>query len=110
MTREGDLEAARVQGKRIRTTQLEVRYIASPLHRPRVGVIVPRFGHTAVDRNSVKRRLREIARTELLPNLGAMDVVIRASPRAYGATFETLRAAVRQAARQLPTHVGEGTT
>jgi hypothetical protein len=39
-----------------------------------------------------------------------MDVVIRASPRAYGATFETLRAAVRQAARQLPTHVGEGTT
>jgi ribonuclease P protein component len=63
-----------------------------------------------VDRNSVKRRLREIARTELLPNLRAMDVVIRASPRAYGATFETLRAAVRQAARQLPTHAGEGTT
>ena len=102
MTREADLETVRVQGKRVRTTQLEVRYVASPLRRPRVGVIVPRFGHTAVDRNLVKRRLRELARTELLPTLAALDVVIRATPSAYGASFDTLRSALRTAVRRLP--------
>ncbi len=101
MTREGDLEAVRVQGKRIRTAQLEVRYVASPLRRPRVGVIVPRYGHTAVDRNLVKRRLRDLARTELLPCMPAFDVVIRATPSAYGASFATLRSSVQNAAQRL---------
>jgi ribonuclease P protein component len=58
-------------------------------------VIVPRFGHSAVDRNLVKRRLRELARTEVLPVVPALDVVIRAAPSAYGKTMEELRAVVR---------------
>jgi ribonuclease P protein component len=66
-----------------------------------VGVIVPRYGHTAVDRNTVKRRLRELARTEVLPSLPAMDVVMRAAPSAYGASFGALRDAVRQAMERL---------
>jgi ribonuclease P protein component len=85
----------------VRTAQLEVRYLASPLRRPRVGVIVPRFGHSAVDRNLVKRRLRELARTELLPTLQALDVTVRATPGAYGASYDTLRAALNKAAGQL---------
>jgi ribonuclease P protein component len=85
----------------VRTTQLEVRYLASPLHRARVGVIVPKHGRSSVERNKVKRRLRELARTELLPRLGAMDVVIRATPGAYAATFDLLRAALLKAASQL---------
>ena len=59
---------------------------------PRVGVIVPRYKHSAVDRNRLKRRLREIIRTALLPTLGApVDVVVRALPHAYDAAFETLQ-------------------
>lgn len=108
LTREGDLEAVRVQGKRIRTAQLEVRHLASPLRRPRVGVIVPRFGHSAVDRNTVKRRLRELARTEFLPAISAVDVVIRALPSAYGASFNELQAAMRQASKKLPRGDAEG--
>jgi len=65
-------------------------------------VIVPRYGHSAVDRNKVKRRLRDLARTELLPALVAsplaLDVVIRAAPSAYGASYDTLRAALKKAA------------
>jgi ribonuclease P protein component len=80
---------------------IEVRHIASPLRRPRVGVIVPRYGHTAVDRNQVKRRLRELARTELLPVLPAIDVTLRATPKAYDAGFDALREAVQHASRQL---------
>ena len=59
---------------------------------PRVGVIVPRYKHSAVDRNRLKRRLREIIRTALLPTLDLqVDVVVRALPHAYDAAFETLR-------------------
>ena len=90
-----------MQGKRVRTAALEVRYLASPLLHARIGVIVPRYGHTAVDRNKVKRRLRDLARTELLPSLSALDVVIRAAPSAYAASYDTLRTAVKKAAPQL---------
>lgn len=67
-----------------------------------MGVIVPRFGQTAVARNKVKRRLRDLARTELLPGMPALDLVIRAFPSAYDASYNTLRAAVQHAGRQLP--------
>lgn len=57
---------------------------------------MPRFGHTAVDRNLVKRRLRELMRTEFLATLPDVDVVVRANPAAYGATYEELRGALRE--------------
>ena len=63
---------------------------------------MPRFGRTAVERNGVKRRLREVVRTELLPRLGLFDVVVRATPGAYGASFDALREALRRAVQQLP--------
>ena len=56
---------------------------------------MPKYKHGSVDRNRLKRRLREIIRTSLLPVLGdqsPVDVVVRAMPQAYGATFETLHA------------------
>ena len=91
----------------MRTVQLEVRYLASPLAHARIGVIVPRYGHTAVERNRVKRRLRDLARRELLPTLALCDVVIRASPSAYAASFDALRSALQKAASQLPRSAGE---
>jgi ribonuclease P protein component len=53
-------------------------------------VIVPKYKRSAVDRNQLKRRLREIIRLRLLPVLPAIDVVIRARPEAYGASFAQL--------------------
>ena len=81
----------RREGKRIRTEHLEVRALASLLPHPRVGFIVPRYKHSAVDRNRLKRRLREIARRSLLPSLPAVDVVVRALPHAYDAPFDALQ-------------------
>lgn len=86
----------------MRTTLLEVRYLASPLHRPRVGIVVPKFGRSAVDRNTVKRRLRELVRTELLPTLGAFDLVVRATLSAYSASFDELSVALRGAVERIP--------
>ena len=70
----------------------------SAVDRPRVAVLVPRFRHTIVDRNRLKRRLRELVRLVLLPSLGdeAVDVVVRASPKAYTRSFDQLRQDVGQ--------------
>ncbi len=62
---------------------------------------MPRYKHSAVDRNRLKRRLRELVRTELLAELPPMDVVLRVVPHAYARTFDSLRDDVRKAGRQL---------
>jgi len=67
---------------------------------------VPKYGHTAVERNTVKRRLRELMRTEVMATLPDVDVVVRANPAAFGATFEELSAALRKAIER----VGQRTT
>jgi ribonuclease P protein component len=58
-------------------------------------VVVPKHRHEIVERNLVKRRLREIGRMEVLPRLDAaerrLDVMVRARPEAYDASFEALR-------------------
>jgi ribonuclease P protein component len=58
-------------------------------------VVVPKHKHTIVERNLVRRRLREIGRTVVLPALrnsgAAFDVLVRARPDAYGASFAQLR-------------------
>jgi ribonuclease P protein component len=43
-----------------------------------------------VDRNKLKRRVREIVRVQLLPHLPAVDLVIRARPTAYDQAFAAL--------------------
>jgi ribonuclease P protein component len=57
---------------------------------PRMGLIVPKFRSSAVARNRLRRRLREIWRRELQPHQPAWDLVIKARAEAYGATFDAL--------------------
>lgn len=64
-----------------------------------MAIVVPKYGATAVARNLVKRRLRELVRRELLPTLKPQDMVVRATPLAYRVPFETLQAGVRDVAR-----------
>jgi ribonuclease P protein component len=58
---------------------------------PRMGLIVPKFRSSAVARNRLRRRLREIWRQELQPHQPAWDLVIRARREAYDAAFAGLR-------------------
>ncbi len=62
---------------------------------------MPRHRQTAVARNRLKRRLRELVRTTLLPAAPPADVLLRARREAYEATFEMLAADVARAAAQL---------
>ena len=78
----------------MQTEHLEARASASLLLHPRVGVVVPKYKHAVVARNRVKRRLRELARTKLLPIVGRIDILLRAKPAAYDSTYEQLASEV----------------
>jgi RNase P protein component len=126
----------RRSGTRIRVEYLDVRAMLTTRPHARVGFVVPKYGHSSVDRNRLKRRLRELVRTQLLPSLrlaaqadhtavadgraamqgdadGAglppVDVVVRALPGAYDAPFAALAAEVGRVydgVRARVTHAG----
>jgi ribonuclease P protein component len=56
-----------------------------------MGLIVPKFQSSAVARNRLRRRLKELWRRELHQVVPPVDVVIRARREAYGAGFAALR-------------------
>lgn len=79
----------------MKTGVLDVRVAASPSSRAQVGVIVPKYKHSIVERNRLRRRLRELVRVRLLPTLDGTErspraVLIRALPAAYSASFDGL--------------------
>lgn len=82
------------RGKRRRTAHLDVFFATSPVSSSRWGLVVPKHGHRVVERNRLKRRLREIGRIRVLPRLRgsgrSLDVLVRARREAYGAAFEVL--------------------
>ena len=78
-------------GRRRRLDHLEVLWVDNQAGHPRMGLIVPKFQSTAVARNRLRRRLRELWRRELMGTLPPVDVVIRARREAYGAAFAALK-------------------
>ena len=54
--------------------------------------MVPRHRDTAVARNRLRRRVREILRRGLLAKLPPVDLVVRAKRSAYTVPFAVLRA------------------
>ena len=105
ITSSDEIRALFRRGKRRKTRNLDVFISTSPVSHPRIGLVVPkpraktsggkRVHAAGVKRNRLKRRLREIARTALLPALAsracAADVLVRARPEAYAAAFSDLR-------------------
>lgn len=71
--------------------------------------MVPRYKHSVVRRNRVKRWLRELVRLELLPVLGSVapcDVAIRSRPNAYDAGLDDLRGDIMLLVRQSRSNAG----
>jgi len=88
-------------GAKVRAKLLDLRRLENSADRARVAVVVAKFGHTAVERNKLKRRLRELVRMCMLPVLAPMDLLVRARREAYSATFEMLSDDVNDAAQRL---------
>jgi ribonuclease P protein component len=92
LVRGSDLKACWDAGRRRHLPHLELAWRPNETGHARLGVIVPRFHFTAVARNRLRRRLREILRRGPLAHLPAVDLVVRASRSAYHASFAVLRA------------------
>ena len=101
LTRGSDLTSCWEAGRRRRTTHLDLAWRPSPTGHARTGIIVPRHQSSAVARNRLRRRLREILRRDLLPQLPPIDLVIRAKREAYAAPFAALRAELTDVVRAL---------
>ena len=65
---------------------------------PRLGVVVPKLGYRIVDRNRIKRQVREIGRRKALPRLRhhkpELDILVRIRRPAYRATYAELESAM----------------
>lgn len=87
-------------GRRVRSGPLELIFRRSSTDRCRFAVVVPRYGHTIVERNKLRRRLSEILRRDWLPAVReasrAVDLIARPGPAAYDSSFEQLRSAVHE--------------
>lgn len=133
MARASEIELVKRTGKRVKTGVLDVRVAASPSSRAQVGVIVPKYKRTIVERNKLRRRLRELVRVRLLPVLARSDVegssverpteeqgtvhtaqtaqaaravLIRALPTAYSATFDGLARDVDTVVARIANRIG----
>lgn len=98
LTRLRELERVRRSGRRIQTSALTVWIAPGSTLQPRVAIVVGLHRHSAVARNRLKRRLRHIMRTEILPRATEpYDAVVAAKPSGYLATFDMLRSMMVQA-------------
>ena len=80
---------------------LDVKRLDSTVGHVRVAIVVQKYSFTAVRRNKLKRRLRELTRQRVLQLPCSCDVLLRARADAYEATFESLREEVDGVAGQL---------
>ena len=85
--------------RRARHRLVAMSMCENQLPHNRYGLSVSRSVGTAVTRNRVKRRLREILRA--LPLGTGSDVVVTAQPSSASADFEELRRAVERCAQQI---------
>ena len=92
LARGSELTACWEQGRRMRTPHFDLAWRPSPVGHPRTAIVVPRYQFTAVERNRLRRRLREILRRHPLARLPSVDLVVRAKRIAYDAPFAALRA------------------
>jgi ribonuclease P protein component len=101
LARGSDLTACWEQGRRVRTAHLDLAWRPSPAGRQRNAIVVPLFQFTAVARNRLRRRLREILRRHIA-SLPPVDLVVRAKRAAYAAPFATLRAELTEGVTRIP--------
>ncbi|MGH7592878.1 MAG: ribonuclease P protein component [Gemmatimonadales bacterium] len=78
-------------GQRSRGALLDIYSTNGEAGYPRLGLVVPKFQHTAVARNRLRRRLTELWRRDIQGRLPTWDVVLRPRREAYAAPFDMLR-------------------
>jgi ribonuclease P protein component len=95
ITRPREIRALFRRGRREKTSHLDVFFLSSEEGEARLGIVVPKHRRRVVNRNRLKRRLREVGRRDVLPRLRkegiALDLLVRARREAYEASYGQLR-------------------
>ena len=86
-----EFEECYASGVRVSGRHIQIFLLPSdPSGRPRLGISVPRRVGTAVVRNRVRRRLRELFRRRRSALPGALRLVVNVRPSAADASFPEL--------------------
>jgi ribonuclease P protein component len=91
LARASDIRRCLTHGRRRRLQHLDMIWIDNQTGQPRMGLLVPKYQESAVARNRLRRRLREIWRRDLQSYQPPGDLLIRTRREAYQASFEELR-------------------
>lgn len=89
--------------RRSRGSALDLYWRPAAGPEPRAGCTTPKFGRSSVERNRLRRRLKELIREVLLARDAPLDYYIRARPPAYELDFAELRAAMTTLAGRIET-------
>lgn len=95
LARASDIRRCLTHGRRRRFEHLDMIWMDNQSGQPRMGLVVPKFQSSAVARNRLRRRLREIWRQDIQPRQPAWDLVIKVRREAYTASFDALRSQLR---------------
>ena len=95
LRRKADFDAIGRHGEVRSSRLLVLRSLRTPGSRVRIGLSTPRSLGGAVQRNRVRRRLRELVREQLKATEVGLDLLLIARPEAAAASFAELRETVR---------------
>jgi ribonuclease P protein component len=90
LTASPEFERVYRNGSVYRGRLFSVHALPNTIGEPRLGLSVSKKVGTAVNRNKVRRRLKEVFRSSAKRLPGNLDFVISARPAAAGASFEEL--------------------
>jgi len=97
LLRHADFAQVYERGRRHFAADATVFYLARADGGPRIGFTVPKALGGAVERNRIRRRLREAVRLSQPTRLGAVDVVINPKKSALTAEFAELKKEIARA-------------
>lgn len=92
---------AMLAADRVRGPALELFTRPAAEGRARGTCITPKFGHTSVARNRLRRRLKTVIGEVLFPRGEGRDWMIRARPPAYERSYAELRDEIADLAARL---------
>ncbi|HET6340717.1 MAG TPA: ribonuclease P protein component [Gemmatimonadota bacterium] len=92
-----------LRGPGVQGANLELHWRPAAEGVSRATCITPKYGHTSVERNRLRRRLTALLASELLSRPEPCDYLVRARSGAYDLDFQELSRALQALAKEMTT-------
>lgn len=90
-----------LRGSGVRGSDLELYWRPAAEGASRATCITPKYGHSSVERNRLRRRLTALLASQLLTRPEPCDYLVRARRGAYDLDFQELSRALRALAEEM---------